>query len=72
MVLDRFDQKLREDFSTHINLSCLFSKPQSAILPPLQMHFDLQIRHYLFLIRIRWIFRRTTKLLIILNSTYVS
>ncbi len=32
MVLDRLDQKLREGFSPHINLLCLFSKPQSAIL----------------------------------------
>jgi CRISPR-associated protein Csd1 len=34
MVLDKLDQKLREGFSTHINLSCLFSKSQSAILLP--------------------------------------
>jgi len=34
MVLDRLDQKLRDGFNTHINLSCLFSKSQSAILFP--------------------------------------
>jgi hypothetical protein len=34
MVLDKLDQKLREGFSTHINLSCLFSKSQSVILFP--------------------------------------
>ena len=34
MVLDKLDQKLREGFRTHINLSCLFSKSQSMILLP--------------------------------------
>lgn len=34
MVLDKLDQKLREGFRAHINLSCLFSKSQSVILLP--------------------------------------
>jgi len=34
MVLDKLDQKLREGFRTHINLSYLFSKSQSVILLP--------------------------------------
>jgi len=34
MVLDKLDQKLREGFRIHINLSCLFSKSQSVILLP--------------------------------------
>ena len=34
MVLDRSDQKLREGFRAHINLSCLFSKSESTLLLP--------------------------------------
>jgi hypothetical protein len=34
MVLDKLDQKLREGFSAHINLSCLFGKSQTTVLLP--------------------------------------
>jgi hypothetical protein len=34
MVLDKSGLELRDGFSTHINLSCLFGKHQRAILFP--------------------------------------